>query len=107
MNAHASTALRILGLASIAPTCFAASVDAWVTYEVYEPTVSRHAVIDARTHEHKYNHCPTIAWFRDRWVCVWGSHVPQIEHAPGQRIVFSTSRDGRTWTPAGMRGATA
>ncbi len=33
------------------------------------------------------------------WFCLWGSHDPQIEHAPGQRMVFSTSRDGRTWTP--------
>jgi len=71
----------------------------WRTYEVYQPTITRHAVIDARTHEHKYNHCPTIAWFQDRWICLWGSHVPEIEHAPGQRMVFSTSRDGRTWSP--------
>ena len=76
-----------------------AASDDWRSYEVYQPTITRHAVIDARTHRHKYNHCSTIAWFQDRWFCVWGSHVPQIEHAPGQRLVFSTSRDGRTWTP--------
>jgi len=73
--------------------------DGWRTYEVYQPTVTRHAVIDATRHAHKYNHCPTIAWFQDRWFCIWGSHVPQVEHAPGQRMVFSTSRDGRVWTP--------
>lgn len=76
-----------------------AASDDWRTYEVYQPSITRHAVIDARTHTHKYNHCSTIAWFQDRWICIWGSHIPQIEHAPGQRIVFSTSGDGRTWTP--------
>ena len=77
----------------------AAASDGWRSYEVYQPTVTRHAVIDAQTHSHKYNHCSTIAWYQDRWFCLWGSHNPQIEHAPGQRLVFSTSRDGRTWTP--------
>ena len=78
---------------------FAAASDGWRAYEVYQPTVTRHNVIDARTHAHKYNHCSTIAWFEDRWFCLWGSHVPVDEHAPGQRMVLSTSRDGRTWAP--------
>jgi hypothetical protein len=77
----------------------AAASDDWRSYEVYQPTITRHAVIDGRSHTHKYNHCSTIAWFQDRWFCTWGSHLPQIEHAPGQRIVFSTSPDGRTWSP--------
>lgn len=77
----------------------ASASDRWRSYEVYRPTVTRHAVIDARNHTHKYNHCSTIAWFQDRWFCIWGSHEPQSEHAPGQRMVFSTSRDGRNWTP--------
>ena len=76
-----------------------APADARRTYEIYAPTITRHPVIDARTHAHKYNHCSTIAWFQDRWICLWGSHVPSDEHAPGQRMVFSTSRDGRTWSP--------
>ena len=78
---------------------FAEPAEGWRSYEVYQPTVTRHAVIDATTHSHKYNHCPTIAWFQDRWICLWGSHEPQIEHAAGQRMVFSTSRDGLSWTP--------
>ena len=77
----------------------AAGSDSWRSYEVYQPTITRHAVIDARSHPHKYNHCSTIAWFQDRWFCLWGSHVPVGEHTPGQRMVFSTSRDGRDWTP--------
>ena len=93
---HASVACLS---ALIAASCTAAPAQTWRTYEVYQPSITRHAVIDARTHKHKYNHCPTLAWFQDRWICLWGSHVPQIEHDPGQRMVFSTSRDGRTWTP--------
>ncbi|HUT91214.1 MAG TPA: sialidase family protein [Thermoguttaceae bacterium] len=77
----------------------ASASDGWRSYEVYQPTITRHAVIDARTHAHKYNHCSTIAWYQDRWFCLWGSHVPVGEHSPGQRMVFSTSRDARTWTP--------
>ena len=99
MHARTSAALRVLGLVSITSACLAVPAAAWRAYEVYQPTVTRHAVIDGSTHAHKYNHCTTLAWFQDRWICIWGSHVPQIEHAPGQRIVFSTSRDGRTWTP--------
>ena len=77
----------------------AVASDDWRSYEVYRPNITRHAVIDARTHAHKYNHCSTIAWYQDRWFCLWGSHVPVSEHSPGQRMVFSTSRDGRTWAP--------
>ena len=73
--------------------------DDWRSYEVYQPTVTRHAVLDARTHLHKYNHCSTIAWFQDRWYCLWGSNVPVGEHVPGQRMVFSTSLDARRWSP--------
>ena len=83
-----------LCLAAIAAAICIAWSDDWRTYEVYQQTVTRHAVIDARTHEHKYNHCSTIAWFQDRWLCLWGSHVPVEEHAPGQRMVVSTSTDG-------------
>ncbi|MBN2450340.1 MAG: exo-alpha-sialidase [Lentisphaeria bacterium] len=94
---------RCAGLLYVCVLCRAvaplASGGDWRAYEVYQPTVTRHAVIDAMAHPHKYNHCATLAWFEDRWICLWGSHEPQIEHAPGQRIVFSTSRNGRDWTP--------
>lgn len=73
---------------------------AWRTYEVYRPTITRHDVIDARTHGNKYNHCATIAWFDGRWFCMWGSNTRPAEHDPGQRVFFSTSQDGRSWAPA-------
>ncbi len=82
--------------------CVAALSDGWRTYEVYQPTVTRHDVINARDHPHKYNHCATIAWFQDRWFCLWGSNTHPDEHAPGQRVFFSTSRDGKTWSPIEM-----
>lgn len=79
--------------------CQATAFGQWRTYEVYQPTVTLHDVIAAAEHTHKYNHCSTIAWFQDRWFCLWGSNTHPDEHAPGQRIVVSTSRDGRSWTP--------
>ncbi len=90
--------LCVLTVVLITPV-FCNEPQSWRSYEVYLPAITRHAVIDARTHLHKYNHCSTIAWFQDRWFCFWGSHVPVGEHVPGQRMVFSTSRDGRKWTP--------
>lgn len=92
-------ALAICCVLSLLPARRPSASDDWRSYEVYQPTVTRHAVIDARTHAHKYNHCSTVAWFQDRWYCFWGSNVPVGEHVPGQRLVFSTSRDGRNWTP--------
>jgi hypothetical protein len=90
----------ILALAAVlwaaAPAVYA---DGWRSYTVYQPAVTRHDVINAVDHPHKYNHCATLAWFQDRWICLWGSNTHPDEHAPGQRIYFSTSRDGRGWTP--------
>ncbi|NLX96038.1 MAG: hypothetical protein GXY83_07670 [Rhodopirellula sp.] len=34
----------------------ASASEGWRSYEVYQPTITRHAVIDARSHAHKYNH---------------------------------------------------
>ncbi len=83
-------------LSAVAP---AACDEVWRSYTVYQPTVTRHDVINAIDHPHKYNHCATLAWFQDRWFCLWGSNTHPDEHAPGQRVYFSTSRDGRQWTP--------
>jgi hypothetical protein len=86
-------------VAAVALAGRAAEGGGWASYEVYQPLITRHDVLDARAHPHQYNHCATIAWFQDRWFCLWGSHTHPAEHAPGQRIFFSTSRDGRVWTP--------
>ncbi len=91
--------LMLMGaVAAVTCAAGAADGDGWASYEVYQPSITRHDVLDARAHPHQYNHCATIAWFQDRWFCLWGSHTHPAEHAPGQRICFSTSRDGRAWT---------
>lgn len=99
-NASACLMWILAGVICSAASVMGAPSGAWRTYEVYQPTITRHDVIDARTHANKYNHCPTIAWFDGRWFCMWGSNTRPAEHDPGQRIFFSTSQDGRSWAPA-------
>ena len=72
----------------------------WRTYEVYQPTIERHFVLDAYAQELKYNHDSTIAWFKDRWICCWNANQPPVEGKPGQLNYMSTSPEGKTWSPA-------
>ena len=46
-----------------------------------------------------YNHGANIAWHRGWFVVTLKSHA-RDEDLPGQRVLFSASRDGRTWQPA-------
>jgi hypothetical protein len=70
----------------------------WRTYEVYQPTITRYLVNDADTQRLKYNHDSSIAWFGDRWFCLWNANVPAAESQPGQLNYQSTSPDGKTWS---------
>ncbi len=70
----------------------------WRTYEVYQPRVERVFVNDAHAQSLKYNHDSSIAWFGDRWFCLWNANEPPREGAPGQLNYVSTSRDGRAWS---------
>ncbi len=70
----------------------------WRTYEVYQPRIERHFVSNADTSELKYNHDSSIAWFRDRWFCIWNGNQLVAEGEPGQLNYISTSPDGRTWS---------
>lgn len=74
----------------------------WRSYEVYEPTIERSFVVDGYQVHQAYHHCPTIAWYKGYWIAMWGSVKPPVEHHPGQRAFFSTSEDGRQWTPMEM-----
>jgi len=57
-----------------------------------------------------YNHHPAVAILGDRIVVIWSNHLqghvhtaspPQNgEDGPGQKIMVSSSLDGKTWTPA-------
>ena len=71
----------------------------WRTYEVYEPKVERHFVVNTHAQSLKYNHDSSIAWFGDRWFCLWNANDPPAEGKPGQLNYVSTSRDGRQWSP--------
>jgi len=71
----------------------------WRTYEVYQPHIERHFVVNSDTSELKYNHVSSIAWFRDRWFCIWNANQVIAEGKPGQLNCISTSSDGRTWSP--------
>lgn len=70
----------------------------WQGYSVYQPQIERAFVIDARNHELRYNHDSSVAWFRDRWFCVWNANTIPAESAPGQLNYMSTSLDGLSWS---------
>ncbi|MCP4646102.1 MAG: hypothetical protein GY851_37000 [bacterium] len=46
-----------------------------------------------------YNHGPKIVHHDDVFTVIWYSHAKD-EDSPGQRILYSASPDGRTWSPA-------
>jgi hypothetical protein len=55
-------------------------------------------VVDATAQPLRYNHDSSVAWFRDRWFCVWNANAIPEEGAPGQLNYVSTSRDGLAWS---------
>ncbi len=70
----------------------------WRTYEVYQPRIERHFVVDTHTQKLKYNHDSSLAWFKGRWFCLWNANDPPAEGRPGQLNYVSTSPDGRMWS---------
>lgn len=71
----------------------------WRSYELYQPTFERGFVVDGTVSTFKYNHDSSLAWFGDRWFCLWNGNQPPAEGKPGQLNYMSTSSDGRSWTP--------
>lgn len=69
----------------------------WRSYEVYEPAIDRYFINDPSSHALQYNHCSTIAFFKNRWVALWNANRRPDEAKPGQLIYMSTSPDGKTW----------
>ncbi|HJN14973.1 MAG TPA: sialidase family protein, partial [Armatimonadota bacterium] len=57
-----------------------------------------HFVINASAHELTYNHDSAIAWFGDRWFCLWNANTVASEGKPGQLNYVSTSTDGLLWS---------
>jgi hypothetical protein len=70
----------------------------WRQYKVYRPQTERYFVCDVNTSKYQYNHDSSIAWFVDRWFCVWNANTYIEEGREGQVNVASTSFDGKTWT---------
>lgn len=109
--------IRSSGLAAISASAFAAlraaeaplslqhAVNAshaddragWRSYEVYEPVIERYFVCDPSTQALQYNHCSTIAFFKNRWITLWNANLLPEESKPGQLIYMSTSLDGKLW----------
>ena len=70
----------------------------WREYEVYQPTVEREFVVNAAESELKYNHDSAVAWFGDRWFCLWNGNQVASEGKPGQLNYVATSEEGSDWT---------
>jgi hypothetical protein len=70
----------------------------WRTYAVYQPRIERAVVVDAAAQPLRYNHDSSVAWFGDRWFCLWNANAIPEEGAPGQLNYQSESRDGLAWS---------
>ena len=89
----------LAALLSTVPPPFAQAADAsWRAYAVYQPRIERAVVVDAAAQPLRYNHDSSVAWFGDRWFCLWNANTIPLEGAPGQLNYVSTSRDGLTWS---------
>lgn len=70
----------------------------WRNYEVYDPRIEVGDIYNGSTGRLKYNHCATVAWYRDRWVALWNANTVPKEGAPSQPVVLATSRDFLNWS---------
>ncbi len=92
-------ALILLCIVSALPMA-ALAQDGWRVHEVYQPRIERACVLDAYAQTLTYNHDSSVAWFGDRWFCLWNAHEKPAEGTPGQLNYVSTSRDAMTWSAA-------
>ena len=87
--------------ALVADACIsAAAATEWRNYAVYQPRIERGIVVEAAAQPLRYNHDSSVAWFRDRWFCVWNANTIPEEGAPGQLNYVSESTDGMRWSEA-------
>ncbi len=102
LSRAAKAASRGLPLAAALQICAASPLladdAAWRGYAVYQPRIERALVCDAASQPLRYNHDSSVAWFGDRWFCVWNANTIPEEGAPGQLNYVSTSSDGLTWS---------
>ncbi|MDI9584585.1 MAG: exo-alpha-sialidase [Acidobacteriota bacterium] len=64
--------------------------------DILHPTVES-AILCRPESEWTYSHHPHVAFFRDRFVTIW-SNGRENEDAPGQRVLWTTSRDFDHWS---------
>jgi hypothetical protein len=76
----------------------ARSAPGWASYEWYQPSVERTFVVNPVNSPLQYNHDSSVAWFQDRWFCLWNANTDPREGRPGQLNYMATSRDGKVWT---------
>ncbi len=70
----------------------------WPDMKRLEPQV---ATLYRPTTEWTYSHHPHLGWFAGRYHAIW-SNGRIDEDAPGQRVLWATSRDGLSWTEAAV-----
>lgn len=99
LSATAFASLRAAGAspAGLRSAAARAAEGKWRSYEVYAPVIERHFICDPSTQSLQYNHCSTIAFFKNRWVALWNANILPDESKPGQLIHMSTSLDGKKW----------
>jgi hypothetical protein len=56
------------------------------------------AMIYSPDKEWLYNHHASIIHFKDRFVAIWSNGIID-EDSPGQRVVYTTSKDFKQWSP--------
>ena len=67
-----------------------------------ETVKGRHTLLYRATGDgYKFCHHPNLAVYRDRLYCMWSNGLVD-EDAAGQRILYSSSADGVTWTKPTM-----
>jgi len=76
----------------------AAGAAGWNSYEVYSPNIETVAIYGGGNAELQYVHCPSLAFFKDRWFAVWQGNTVHTENAVNQSVYLSTSRDFSTWS---------
>jgi hypothetical protein len=91
------TALLLVPLAALHAAQASETARNWRSYEVYEPVIERYFISDPSKQALQYNHCSSIAFFKNRWVALWNANVRPEEAKPGQLVHMSTSLDGKTW----------
>ena len=62
------------------------------------PGVEHHLIFDAMPDTGGYNHHATMVRYNGLYYAMW-SNQPYGEDAPGQRVLYSVSNDGKNWKP--------